>query len=170
MIDLAVIETENGGDLVKKGNDLGLVTGWANMPYLAMFGGNPGHPSKTQVKTQQNLDWWGNQLLFADKPSLQYNSLTEYTLLNTALNSAGLSAIQKAVLSDLDFMKEFAILTVTVSLVQIDKVKIEVVVRQPKNLEGANPNDYALIIYLWDKNTGTGDFSIQDFSSFDFFT
>lgn len=170
MIDLAVIETENGGDLAKKGNDLGLVNGWANMPYLAMFGGNPGYPSKTQVPTQQNKDWWGNQLFFAATPSLQYNSLTEWTLLNTALTSAGLSTIQKAVMSDLDFMKDFAIVSVSVELISYNKVKIQIIVRQPKDLEGVNPNDYAAIIYVWDKETQTGDFSILDFASIDFFT
>ena len=38
--DLAIIETLNGGDLQKVGNDIGVIYGNENQGYLGMFGGN----------------------------------------------------------------------------------------------------------------------------------
>jgi hypothetical protein len=92
--DLAIVESGNGGDLQMVGNDLGVVTNNENQPYLAMFSGNA---DKSQ--------WWGNQLIFADQPNRQYNSLTEYTLNNTPLTSAGRTVIEGAIKKDLSFLQ-----------------------------------------------------------------
>ena len=37
-MDLKLIETGNGGDLVKLGDNLELINGFQNMPYLAKIG------------------------------------------------------------------------------------------------------------------------------------
>jgi len=92
--DLAVVESLDGGELVKTKNDLSIVFGRENMSYIKMFGGNA---DKSQ--------WWGNKVAFANQPLQQYNSLTEWTLNNTTLNSAGRQAIETAIRSDLSFLK-----------------------------------------------------------------
>jgi hypothetical protein len=79
-MDLVLIEQNgNGGDLILQGNDLAVCTGYENIPYLSMCGGS---------------DWWGNEFL---DPAQQFNSLTEKTLRQYALNSAGRVAIEQAV-------------------------------------------------------------------------
>ena len=40
MSDLQIIENGDGGDAVLNGNDLSIIDGFQNMPYLGMFGGN----------------------------------------------------------------------------------------------------------------------------------
>lgn len=91
--DLAITESFDGGELIKNGNDLSIVFGKESMPYLSMFGGMA---DKSQ--------WWANNLLFKSKPNLQYNSLTEWTLNNTTLNSAGRQTIETAIKKDLQFL------------------------------------------------------------------
>lgn len=40
MSDLKLKETGSGGDLIFNGNDLEVVEGFQNMPYLGIYGGN----------------------------------------------------------------------------------------------------------------------------------
>ena len=63
MFDLAVIENGNGGDIQVFGNDLAIVNGIENMPYLGMFGGNLEQSTVDNEVTEFSLDWWGNDLL-----------------------------------------------------------------------------------------------------------
>ena len=144
-MDLKLIETGNGGDLVKLGDNLELINGFQNMPYLAMFGGNVEQSTpQTRKLGEQNFDWWGNSLLFPTNSAIQFNSLTEKTLMNVSLNSAGRVKIQNAILSDLNFMNAFAKVEVEVSLLGLDKVKIFLKILQPNNLESDE------FIYIWD--------------------
>jgi hypothetical protein len=78
-MDIALLETGNGGDISINGNDLGTMKGWGNMPYLAMFGGNPESVTRDRLPTIQAFDYWGNNLLWEQDASIQYNSLTEKT-------------------------------------------------------------------------------------------
>lgn len=144
MTDVMIIETGNGGDLVANGNDLAMVQSFENMPYLAMFGGNV--ESSTPIKriaTEQANDYWANSLLFTNDTSKQFNSLTEKTLNTTTLNSAGRIDIENAVKADLDFMKEFAELSVNVQILSDDVVKINITIKKPDNLQEAK------YIYIW---------------------
>lgn len=114
MADLLLIETGNGGDLVKKGQDLALVDGYENLPYLAMFSGS---------------DWWGNALLLQNDPSLSFLSKTEAALKEVALTSAGRIRIEEAVKADLSFLKKEIPGTdviVTVSIVSPDRLEIKI--------------------------------------------
>ena len=81
MADLLIRETGNGGDLVLKGNDLAMVSGAENMPYLSMFGG---------------VNWWGNDLLLGEDIDLQFNSESEAAINDISLNSAGRVALENA--------------------------------------------------------------------------
>lgn len=166
-MDLAVIENNNGGELVKKGGDLALIEGWSNMPYLGMFGGNIEASTRERLTGEQVYDYWANNLLFTE--TSQFNSETERALLNVSLSSAGLSTIQKAVEKDLKFMSDFAQISVTVSIIGVDKIKIEIKVKQPSEIDGRIPNAYRAFIYIWDlTKSELGDFSILDFND-DFF-
>ena len=144
-MDLKLVETGNGGDIVKNGNFLQLINGLQNMPYLAMFGGNTEQITpRTRKYGEQVFDYWGNSLFFAQNPAIQFNSLTEKTLSTTALNSAGRITIENAVIEDLKFMTKFAKVEVSVSIVGVDKLLISVKIIP---LNGLESNEFN---YLWD--------------------
>lgn len=172
-MDLEVIETGNGGDLVKKPKDLSVIYGFENMIYLAMFGGNVEASTPTQrLESEQAFDCWMNTLLMPNDLSIQFNSETERTLKQVALNSFGRTLIEQAVKKDLDFMSEFAIVKVVVIIPATDKVLIGIQLTQPDNLQ------QKVFIYIWDATRmellnrevalgGGGNMSPQDFRIFD---
>ncbi len=144
-MDLQLVETQNGGDIVKKPKDLVVIEGFQNMIYLGMFGGNvEASTPLTRLENEQAFDWWGNNLLFPNDTSTQLNSLTERTLNNVALNSFGRTVIEKAVKKDLEFMSPFAAVSVTVSIISTDRIAIAIKVVRLDNLE------QRAFIYIWD--------------------
>lgn len=88
-MDIKIYETGNGGDLQLNTNDLAIVYGVENMPYLAMFGGST---------------WWGNDLLMSQGNGWRFQAETEAVLLATPLNSNGRLLIEAAIKRDLQFM------------------------------------------------------------------
>lgn len=138
MFDLEIIETGNGGDLFRKGNDLSIVLGFENFPYLALFGGNKAAstpPAGGRVAGQQNFDYWGNSIFAPNNPAIQFNSLTERMLDSTPLNSAGRLLIEEAIKADLQFMAPFAKITVTTAIIATDAIRIDILVKKPDNLQ-----------------------------------
>lgn len=135
-MDLKVIESGNGGDLVKTSKDLTVISGLGNMVYLGLFGGNvkASTPQK-RLESEEAYDFWGNSLFNQNDPDVQFNSLTERTLNNVALSSSGRLRIEQAVIKDLEFMKQFAIVTPSVSIPETDKVLIYVKVQEPDNVQ-----------------------------------
>lgn len=132
MADLLIYETGNGGDLKLKGNDLAVVDGVENMPYLALFGGNV------------EGEWWGNELLMPNKPDRHFVSETERTLNTVALTSAGRIKVEQAVLNDLAFLKKAVpgtTVTASVSIAGVDKLVIQV------NISGEQ------ITFVWNPET-----------------
>jgi hypothetical protein len=151
-MDLRFLETNNGGDFVKTAKDLVVIYGWENMPYLAMFGGNVEASTPTErLVSEQAFDWWGNELLMPNEPSIQFNSETERVLNTTPLTSAGRIKIQQAVINDLRFMKEFAKVAVAVSIISDDRVLIGVQIQEPDNVQKRE------FIFLWDATRGEID-------------
>lgn len=144
-MDLSVVENNgNGGDFVRKTNDLLMIYGLENMPYLAMFGGNK--EASTPIKrleTQQAFDWFGNSLLF-NEPEAQMNSETERILDKTALTSSGRLKIENAVKKDMAHMSAFADVVVAVSIIGLDALKIFISLKQLGN------NQAREFIYIWD--------------------
>jgi len=144
-MDLEVLESLNGGDLIKNGNDLAMVFSFENMPYLALFGGNVKESTPTVRKeAQQAFDWWGNSL-FINEPSIQINSLTERTLLSVALTSSGRLIIEEAIKADLEFMREFAIVKVETEIIATDVIRIAIGLTKPDNLE---LNEF---VFIWEQ-------------------
>jgi hypothetical protein len=144
-MDLLLAETNNGGDLVKLPKDFVVIEGFENMPYMAMFGGNREASTPLQrLPQEQAFDWWGNTLFFQNDESVQMNSNTERVLLSVSLNSSGRIQIERAVRKDLEFMKPFATVTVSVSIVSTDRVVIGVNIVRLDNLERR------AFVYIWD--------------------
>jgi phage gp46-like protein len=143
-MDLKLIESNDGGDVVKNATDLEVIFGFQNMIYIALFGGNPEASTPiTRLATEQDLSYWGNNLFHPQESGLQFNSSTEKTLLNVTLNSSGRTLIQQAVESDLAFMKEFATVKVVVSVIGLDSILIAIRVLQPDNLQEQD------FVYIW---------------------
>lgn len=144
-MDVKVIETGNGGDLTKNGNDLAMVFSFENMVYLALFGGNKEAvtPQK-RISSEQAFDYWANSLLFPEDTGLQFNSITENTLETTALTSVGRLTIEDAVKADLEFMAAFAEVSVSSQIVSSDRIDISVKVKEPGNLTERR------FIYIWE--------------------
>ncbi len=145
MADLEIIETGDGGDAVLLGNDLSVIEGFQNMPYIGMFGGNPGHSTVGEKDPdEQAFDWWGNNLLMLSQPSIQFNSLLEKKLETVALTSSGRIEIVNTINDDLEFMEDFAGIEVTASIVSNDRIEINIKILEPDNLES---NEFT---YIWD--------------------
>jgi len=150
-MDLHISETGNGGDLQMKGNDICVIFGLENMPYLGIFGGNiEGSTTGPKVENQQSNDWWGNNLLMPNNPSIQFNSTAEKMLQEVALNSSGRVKIEQALKKDLEFMSDFADILISSSITATDKLEIALKVNEPKNLQA---KEFA---YIWEQ-TETDD-------------
>ena len=89
MIDVAIIETGSGGDLIYQAPDLQPANGLENMPYGLMFGGNASD------------GWWGNALLMPNTP---FSCLTQEALINNPLTSQGRINIEAAMNADLQVL------------------------------------------------------------------
>ena len=150
-MDLRLIETGKGGDLLLNGNDFLWAFSFENFPYIGMFGGNPQQSTPPiRIESEQNFDFWGNELL-----GLNYNSQTENLINSVGLNSSTRILIENAVKEDLKFMLEFAEISVIVRLVGLDVIEINITIVQPEN--GVERK----YIYLWDglqlvDNSGIG--------------
>lgn len=144
-MDAVILETYNGGDLNRNGNDVAIALGFENMPYIAMFGGNPKQSTPTKrVLGEQNFDWFGN--VFETDAVVQTNSSTERVLRSVALNSAGRVLIEQAVNNDLAFMKAFSTVNVVVSIISDDRVQIDISIIEPTNLQNTSYR------FIWDSS------------------
>lgn len=144
-MDLELKDIGNGGELIRTAKDLSVISGFENMPYLAMFGGNTEASTPvTRQEDEQAFDWWANSLLFPNDESIQMNSLTERTLRQVPLTSSGRKIIEEAVKKDLDFMKDFAKVSVDVSIPATDRAQINIKVVRLDNLQDRS------FVYIWD--------------------
>lgn len=136
MIDLLIIETGNGGDAVFRGKDFVTTESFINMPYFGMFGGNPGFPSE-QIpnENEQQFDWWGNRLLTFSDPQVWITSRLEHLLNNISLTSANRSVIIRTIQRDIEFMEEFAQITVDVQYINVDRIRILIRLIEPDTLQ-----------------------------------
>lgn len=144
-MDLKLRESYDGGELVKTTKDFEIIYGFGNMPYIALFGGNVEASTPVdRVPTEQNKDWFGNELLMKEDTGLQFNSETERALIKTPLTSAGREIIQQAVFQDLRFMRDFARVGVSVAIIATDRVRIGIILQEPDNLQARE------FIFIWD--------------------
>lgn len=144
IVDLNIVETNDGGDCVLLSNDVQLISGLQNMPYIGMFGGNIEQSTEGPKITEQTFDFWGNFLFHPTEQPIWFNSKTEKMLRDTALNSAGRQQIEEQVKNDLKFMNTFANVSVSVSLISVDKLKIYISLIEPSKLDSTE------LVYIWD--------------------
>lgn len=156
-MDVAIVETGNGGDLQLLGNDLELVFGYENNPYLAMFGGNIEQSTENKEVNLQSFDWWANALLMPSNQSIQMNSIVERTINSTPLTSSGRVLIENAIKKDLEFMSDFAKVEVSVTIVSTDRINVKIIVKQ------SDASQKITIVNF--RKTTDGDFFILDFNN-----
>jgi len=152
MGDLLLGLTGNGGDAVliaPKGsiitNDFQLTEGLFNMVLMALFGGNPGaNTAENFEEGEQRYDWWGNSLFFNNQSEQQFNSNTENILNTISLNSQSREIIRGYVQKDLDFLSNLAETTVSVSILDVDKVEIYIKIQELSNTQNSE------FQFLWD--------------------
>lgn len=129
--DVKLCETSSGGDLRLNdaGDDIATIQDLSNQPYLAMFGGNKEANTEPDAETEfkENLDWWGNNLLFPQDALSQFNSDTERSLDKNSLTSTGRTIIEQAVISDTKLLEPES---VDVSIPALDTVEIDVKVNE----------------------------------------
>ncbi len=141
-MDLLLEENGNGGEFVKTPRDLAVIEGLQNMVYLSLFGGNTkASTPQDRLSNVEDLSYWGNFFLERNE---QFNSETEKALKSNALTSAGRINIAQAIDVDLKWMSEFAEITRSVSIIESDRIKIQIQIKQPGNLEDKS------FIFLWD--------------------
>lgn len=143
--DLTIFENGNGGEISLLNKDISYSQSIYYRCYLAMFGGNTEASTKgNELEGEIRLDWWGNQLLFSENKSNQFNSETERVLKEVVLNSAGRISILRAVENDLKFLKNIAEISVNVVILNSSKMSIEIKLREPKILGNSS------LKILWD--------------------
>lgn len=154
--DLAIVESGNGGELQRRGNDLAVVNSIENVPYLSMFGGNVEASTESKPTQLNSQDWWGNSLLMKDQPSIQFNSLTERILQVVNITSGGRQTIEDAIKLDLKELAAIAIVEVSVFVISDDRLDVTIKIKQ---------NDLAAnIVVVNFKKSTEGDFWILDFN------
>ena len=156
-MDVAIVETGNGGDLQLIGNDLQMVYGGENNIYLGLFGGNKKEVTKNKVVSAESFDYWGNNLFYPGNQSVQFNSTTENAFQNLALTSAGRILIENAMKSDLKFMSDFGEVEVSASITATDKIEVLI-----KWIAPAGGQRITVINY---RKTADGDFYVLDFNN-----
>jgi len=133
-MDIALYETYNGGDISIQDNDIYNSSSLWLQIYLALFGGNYEAVTDDNVAgNSERYDYWGNSLL--NDSDEWMNSITERTLNEVSLNSAGRLTIQRAVETDLNYLTKIGNITVNVSILDIDKVEIYITIQEPDSVE-----------------------------------
>lgn len=126
--DIGLHESGSGGDLTITANDLLIGESLFQQVYLALFGGNLEASTRgDELFSEERFDWWGNSLFLKDDPSKQFNSITEKTITEVALNSQGRLKIISAINNDLDYLKSFLKIDIDVSFLGATKIQITII-------------------------------------------
>lgn len=125
--DILLFETGSGGDFAIVDNDLLMGESLYQQIYLALFGGNIEASTKdAYLQSEDRFDYWANSLLWKNQSTKQFNSQTERTIQNNALNSSGRLKIVQAVNVDLEYLNTIINFSVQVEITSLDKLRIVV--------------------------------------------
>jgi phage gp46-like protein len=147
--DLTLYETGSGGDLLIQSKDLTLSESLFQSIYIALFGGNiEAETTGDEAVGEERFDFWANGLIFSESAGKQFNSRTEKTLREVAINSSGRAVISRAVNSDLIFLKNISNFEVNVVILNINKVSIEIKMQSLTNQQNQS------LQFIWDNAKG----------------
>ena len=156
-MDLGIVETGNGGDFSMDGPNPQMVYNFENHPYLGMYGGNK-EASTSNIKIEvESFDFWANNLLWRDNPSIQMNSEFERALDKINLTSQGRIRLIDLAKKDLEFMTEFAKVEVDAAITATDRLEMKI-----KIIASDSSTSVRIINF---RKSVDGDFSILDFNN-----
>jgi len=128
-IDVLIYEEGSGGEFTLVNDDLSLTNGLANQVYLALFGGNLEQSTSLALdELDTRSDWWGNVLLSEET---QFNSSFERALSEVTINSAGRAKLEAAAAQDLDYLKEYADISLNSEVAGVNKLELYVTLQEP---------------------------------------
>lgn len=123
--DINLFETGSGGDFAIVNGDLLMAESLYQQIYLALFGGNiEANTKDAYLQSEERFDYWGNSLIWKTEKSSQFNSETERTIQNNALNSTGRLRIIQAINNDLEYLKSVIVFESDVQITGRDNLKI----------------------------------------------
>lgn len=132
--DISLFELGSGGDFAIVNDDLLMGESLFQQIFLALFGGNIEESTKQfYLETEERFDYWGNTLLWNDVKTKQFNSETERTLRNVAVNSSGRIAVLQAVELDIAYLKTVANIVPDVQILSRSEIKITIVLSEKSN-------------------------------------
>ncbi len=148
-LDILLYENGNGGDLEILGGDLATTETIFQQMYLALFGGNvEQNTPDVRESDEESFSWWANTLFFENQESRQFNSNTERAINNNVLNTSGRLAIETAVNTDLEYLRNISNFTSSVSILSNNILSISVSLEQPEGIQDRE------IQFIWDNVTG----------------
>lgn len=113
--------------------------------YISLFGGNLKQSTiGNEIDTEERFDYWANSLLFATQKEKQFNSETQRTLKEVALNTSGRLKIKQSVENDLFFLKNIVKFEVDVYIESSSRIRILI------NVISLSSNESKLYQLLWD--------------------
>jgi hypothetical protein len=125
--DILIYESGNGGDFSIIGNDLALSETLYQQVFLALFGGNIEESTKPfYLSSEERNDYWGNELIWPNAKSKQFNSETERLIQNVTLNGLGRLQILQAANNDLAYLNELINFEVEVEILSTSSIRITV--------------------------------------------
>lgn len=100
MTDVYLFQTEDGGDIAIKNNDLALTAGLETAVYLSLFGGN----EDDDGRPDNPLQWWGN--LNEEDPNRRMVSRYQHLLKSLPATTGNLKRLNDAGKADLEWLTE----------------------------------------------------------------
>jgi phage gp46-like protein len=97
--DVALSQTNDGGEISVVNGELGTSDGLFNAVYLSLFGGNERDGG---LQSTQHLEWWGNKT--ETTPARKIRSATQHALRSLPAIPANLRRVEAAAESDLEWM------------------------------------------------------------------
>lgn len=126
MTDVLLFQTDDNGEIEVEGGLVTLTPGLDTAAYLSLFGGN----WKDDGSQNNRQTWWGN--LGEAELSKRYRSETQFLLGTIPAIPRNLRRIEDAATRDLQWLLDESIastVTVSASLIGLNRVKIEIVIR-----------------------------------------
>ena len=126
MTDVLLFQTNDNGEMEIEDGLVTLTPSLDTSAYLSLFGGN----WKDDGSQNNRQTWWGN--LDETDPAKRYRSETQYLLGTIPATSRNLRRIEDAATRDLQWLldeKVASSVTVSASLIGLNRVKIEIIIR-----------------------------------------